>query len=162
MQNVSGPLRRELLRQQESLHAVGESLRVPLWLVHQRFNIESAQVSKVEISLVTLGGYLELYLGCLDAILIMFWKDPDLLLALAEPQLWKAKRLTHEYAFHHRVEPDTPEKSFSTKAWRAVQRRRYALNRDALTITPKEASIQDRGKEKSKSQRQGQSTCSSI
>ena len=85
----------------------------------------------------------------------MFWKEPDedLLLALAEPQLDKAKPLAHEFVFFDRAEPNSQEKSLTPlndAAGRAVQRRRTELNLDTMAITPKVASITDRGKEKGK------------
>ena len=106
------------------------------------FKLGSAALTQMEmLKLMSLqfDNGLEFNLDNLDKILATFWKEPDddLLLALAEPQLRRAKHLSHQFVFYDRVSPDSLEKSFSclfAAARRAVQRKRAELVRDAMTI----------------------------
>ena len=160
LQVVAGPLGREMLRKQESMHAMGETLtgRAALWSSHQRFKTERGVPSQVEKSKLTslkLECDHELYLDSLDAVLVMFRKVPDdvLLLALVETPLRKVKQFAHEFVFNDRAGLESTEKSFAylnDAARRAAQRKRAELVRDALTDAPKAAPIKDMGKGMSK------------
>ena len=69
--------------------------------------------------------------------------DADLLLALVDRQLRKAKHLAHELVFYDRARPFDAARS-------AVQRKRAEFGRDAVTDAPKAAAIKDKCKVKSK------------
>ena len=96
-------------------------------------------------------GDLGLYLGSVDAVLIIFGEEPDegLLLALVEPQLRKARQVAHEFLFYDRAGLGSTEKSFTylfDAARRTVRRKRAELVHDAIRDASKAAPIKDKAR----------------
>ena len=104
MEVATGCLRRKLFRKQEGLLARGDTLtgKIALWCLHELFKLETGALTLVEMSKLMslrIDNDLEVYLDKLDSILSTLGKDSDddLLLALVERQLRKAKRMSHEF-----------------------------------------------------------------